>query len=159
MIGIPCLSASSFAQLALQSLAALGCGTKYIPGGRAEIMDLRPFVGNRRTSDPGRYARCAQLVIAQPALGLGSPTIGWTAAAIEATREFSDANFSRSVAARCLIIAAAGDQIVSTAASRAFAESSTSVDYRVVANSKHELLMERNDLRSQFWAEFDSFLA
>ncbi|MDA9451163.1 MULTISPECIES: alpha/beta fold hydrolase [unclassified Bradyrhizobium] len=159
MIAVPYLSGSGFARLALRSLVASGLGTKYIPGGRAEIMDLRPFVGNRRTSDPARYARCAQLVMAEPALGLGSPTIGWTAAAVEATREFSDADFARRVAPPCLIIAAAGDRIVSTAASRAFADSSTSIEYRVVANSKHELLMERDDLRSQFWAAFDPFVA
>lgn len=159
MIGLPFLSGSELARIALRSLVASGFGTKYIPGGRAEIMDLRPFAGNRRTSDRGRYERCARLVATEPALGLGSPTIGWTAAATEATREFADPDFPKRIVARSLVIAPVGDQIVSPAASRAFAERSSSIKYVMVANSKHELLVERDEFRSQFWAAFDSFLA
>ena len=51
-------------------------------------MDLRPFAGNPRTSDPERYARNAEIVATAPSLGLGSPTIAWTDAALEALQEF-----------------------------------------------------------------------
>jgi lysophospholipase len=131
----------------------------YIPGGSAEIMDLRPFAGNRRTSDTGRYARCADLVTAKPALGLGSPTIGWTAAASEAVREFADADYARRIEAHSLVITPGGDLIVSTTASRAFAAESSRITYVRVETARHELLMERNELRSQFWAAFDAFIS
>jgi lysophospholipase len=155
MIGLPYLGRSDLARVALRALVTAGLGTSYIPGGRAEIMDLRPFVGNRRTSDPGRYARCAELVAAEPALGLGSPTIGWTAAAAEAVREFANPHYPGRIEARSLIITPGGDQIVSTAASREFAARSNSISYVLVEAAKHELLMERNNFRSQFWAAFD----
>jgi len=157
MIGLPFLSESGLARIALRSLVSAGLGTKYVPGGHADIMDLRPFAGNKRTSDPGRYERCARLVAAQPDLGLGSPTIGWTAAAAEATHEFADPDFPKRIVARSLVIAPGRDQIVSPAASRAFTERSNSIKYVAVANAKHELLMERDEFRSQFWAAFDSF--
>ena len=125
MIGLHFLRESGLARIALRSLVGAGFGTKYVPGGHADIMDLRPFAGNKRTSDQGRYERCARLVAAQPGLGLGSPTIGWTAAATEATHEFADPDFPKRIVARSLVIAPGGDQIVSPAASRAFAPSST----------------------------------
>ena len=55
---------------------------------------------------------------AESALGLGSPTIGWTAAAVEAVREFADPDYPGRIEARSLIITPGGDQIVCTAASR-----------------------------------------
>jgi lysophospholipase len=158
MIGLPYLGRSNLARFTLRALVAAGMGSSYIPGGRAEIMDLRPFAGNRRTSDTGRYARCADLVAAEPALGLGSPTIGWTAAAVEAVREFADADYARRIEARSLVVTPGGDQIVSTAASRALAARSSRISYVLVETAKHELLMERDEFRSQFWAAFDAFI-
>jgi lysophospholipase len=158
MIGLPYLGRSNLAMFTLRALVAAGIGSSYIPGGRAEIMDLRPFAGNRRTSDIGRYARCADLVAAEPALGLGSPTIGWIAAAVEAVREFADADYARRIEAHSLVITPGGDQIVSTAASRALAARSSRISYVLVETAKHELLMERNEFRSQFWEAFDAFI-
>ena len=68
-------------------------------------MDARPFAGNRRTSDPGRYARNAAILVAEPALGLGSPTIAWTDAALEAMHEFADTGYPVKIRERTLIVA------------------------------------------------------
>jgi lysophospholipase len=84
-------------------------------------MDARPFAGNRRTSDPGRYARNAAILVAEPALGIGSPTIAWTDAALEAMHEFADTGYPTKIRERTLIVAPGRDEIASTAASRAFA--------------------------------------
>jgi lysophospholipase len=158
MIGIPSIGTSRLARAALRGAVAAGLGTLYIPGGRAEIMDLRPFARNRRTSDPKRYARAAEILVAEPALGLGSPTIGWTAAAAEAVHEFADPRYPIRIRTRSLIVTSGGDQIVSTPASRAFAAKSNFISYVPITEAKHELLMERDNFRSQFWAAFDSFI-
>ena len=120
-------------------------------------MDARPFAGNRRTSDPGRYARNAAILVAEPSLGLGSPTIAWTDAALKAMQEFADTGYPAKIRERTLIVAPGRDEIASTAASRTFAIRSGAVSHIVTAGAKHELLMEQDHYRAQFWSAFDSF--
>ena len=120
-------------------------------------MDARPFAGNRRTSDPRRYARVAAILVAEPALGIGSPTITWTDAALEVMHEFADTGYPAKIRERTLIVAPGRDEIVSTAASRTFAIRSGAVSHIVIAGAKHELLMEQDHYRAQFWLAFDSF--
>jgi lysophospholipase len=159
MIGLPYIGSSSgLLRAALRAMCALGLGQHYIPGGSSAHMDMRPFSGNRRTSDPERYARNAQVVAAEPSLGIGSPTISWTKAAMEAVYEFSSSEYAVAIRNPTLIVAAGGDDIVSTVASRTFARRSNSISYIVIAAAKHELLMERNAFRTQVWSAFDSFL-
>ena len=121
-------------------------------------MDLRPFAGNPRTSDPERYARNAKIVATDPMLGLGSPTIAWTDAALEAMREFAHPGYPGKIREPMLIVTAGQDRIVSSAASALFASRSAAASHLVIAGSRHEVLMERNDFRAQFWSAFDSFV-
>jgi len=158
MIGLPNLGSSLLARVIFRAMRLCGLGACYVPGGRSAIMDLRPFAGNQRTSDPGRYARNAATVEAEPKLGLGSPTIAWTDAAIEAMREFTDADYPAKIRDRTLIVAPGGDQITSPAASRTFASRSDVISYVLVEGAKHELLMEQEHYRAQFWAAFDAFV-
>jgi lysophospholipase len=156
MIGLPSPASSAFARSALRAMRVGGLGGSYVPGGRGAPMDLRPFVGNWRTSDPERYARNAEIVATVPMLGLGSPTIAWTDAALEVMREFGGADYPRRIRERMLIVTPGRDRIVSTAASGLFASRSGAA-HLVIADARHELLMEQNHYRGQFWSAFDSF--
>ena len=156
MIGLPSPASSPFARSALRAMRVGGLGASYIPGGRGAPMDLRPFTGNLRTSDPERYARNAGIVATAPALGLGSPTIAWTDAALEAMQEFAGAGYPGRIRERMLIVAPGRDRIVSAAASATFANRSGAA-HLVIADARHELLMEQNHYRGQFWSAFDSF--
>ena len=157
MIGLPFIGSSALVRAASRAMRVCGLGTSYIPGGRRTIMDARPFAGNRRTCDPGRYARNAAILVAEPSLGMGSPTIAWTDAALEAMHEFADTGYPAKIRERTLIVAPGRDEIVSTAASRTFAIRSGAVSHIVAAGAKHELLMEQDHYRAQFWSAFDSF--
>jgi lysophospholipase len=108
MIGLPFIGSSALVRAASRAMRVCGLGTSYIPGGRRTIMDARPFAGNRRTSDPGRYARNAAIVVAEPSLGMGSPTIAWTDAALEAMHEFADTGYPAKIRERTLIVAPPG---------------------------------------------------
>ena len=57
-----------------------------------------------------------------------------------------------------LIVAAGRDSIVSNAAIEAFAALLRSGSQLVVGGAQHELLMEQDRYRSQFWAAFDAFV-
>lgn len=159
MIGLPYIGSSRLVRAVLQAIRLCGLSTSYVPGGRSTVMDLRPFAGNRRTSDPDRYARNAAIVASEPALGIGSPTLRWTEAALEVVHEFADANYPVRGLDRTLIIAAGNDQIASTAASTTFAMRAKTISSIVIHGAKHELLMEQNGYRAQFWSAFDSFAA
>jgi lysophospholipase len=157
MIGLPYIGSSALVRAALHAMRLCGFGTSYVPGGRG-VADARPFAGNKYTSDPERYARNAAILAAEPALGIGSPTIAWTSAALDAMGEFAGADYPARIRIPTLIVAAGQDEIASTAASTAFASRSGAVSDIVIAGSRHELLVEQSGYRAQFWSAFDSFV-
>jgi lysophospholipase len=57
-----------------------------------------------------------------------------------------------------LVLAAGADQIVSTRAIERFSVRLRAGSHLIVPGSKHELMMERDVYRSQFWAAFDAFV-
>jgi lysophospholipase len=135
-----------------------GLGPTYVPGGDSQVEQTKPFPGNRLTSDPVRYARNAAVLEAEPALGLGSPTVGWASAAFRAMEEFADPKYPASIRHPLLLVAAGSDAIVSTPATEEFAIRLRTGSHLILPGAKHELLMEQDRLRSQFWAAFDAFV-
>jgi lysophospholipase len=147
-----------FASLTMRALRMAGFGRSYVPGGGASAVASLPFVGNLLSSDPVRYARTAAIVDAEPALGLGSPTVAWIDAAYRAMRTFAEPQFAGHVRQPILIVAAGQDEVVSTPATAKFAERLRVGSHLVVAGARHEILMERDRYRAQFWAAFDAFV-
>jgi lysophospholipase len=143
---------------AARTMRLVGLGSRYIPGGTATVECTLPFVGNRVTSDPVRHARTAAVVEAEPALGLGSPTIAWADAAFRAMAEFEDAAYPARIRHPILIAAAGRDQLVSTPAIEDFAIRLRAGAHLVVAGARHEIMMEQDYYREQFWAAFDAFV-
>lgn len=159
MIGLRGYRSSAVARTAFRIGRFCGFGTSYIPFGYGTAMDLRPFDGNFRTSDAERYSRNAKIVTAAPDLGLGSPTIGWTAAALDVMREIAKRKPAADLALPpSLFMASCQDEIASSAATKRFARSKARACYSGVKGARHELLMEKNEFREQFWLCFDEFV-
>jgi lysophospholipase len=57
-----------------------------------------------------------------------------------------------------VVIAAGRDEIVSTAAVEEFSMRMRAGSHLIVAGSRHEILMEQDRYRTQFWAAFDAFV-
>src|SRR5262249_47486593 len=146
------------ARASARFMPLMGTGTSYIPGGGATAMASMPFAGNPLTSDPVRYARTGAIIEAEPLLGLGSPTIGWTAAAFRAMSDFADPVFPAKIRQPLLIIAAGHDVIVSTKAIEQFAVRLRAGAPLILPRSRHGRLMEQDRFRAQFWAAFDAFV-
>ena len=142
----------------IRCLNLVGMGTSYIPGGGATAIASQPFAGNPLTSDPVRYARTGAMIEAEPGLGLGSPTIAWTAAAFRAISDFVDPAFPARIRQPILIVAAGHDVIVSTGAIEQFAIRLRAGAHLVVPGARHEIMMEQDRFRGQFWAAFDAFV-
>ena len=57
-----------------------------------------------------------------------------------------------------LIVAGLGDKIVSVGAMEAMAGELRAGALAILPGARHELMMERDSLREQFWAAFDAFV-
>ncbi|HXW25615.1 MAG TPA: alpha/beta hydrolase [Xanthobacteraceae bacterium] len=158
MVALAGRSGSRGAKITARTLRYLGMGGAYVPGGSAKPVATRPFIGNPVTSDSVRYARTAAIVEADPDLGLGSPSVAWVDAAFRAMRDFAEPAYPAHIRQPMLIVAAGQDELVSTPAIAQFAVRLRAGAHLVISGSRHEILMEQDHFRSQFWAAFDAFV-
>lgn len=158
LIGLQEFRVGGLLQRGASVATAFGLGRLYVPGGGPLPRASRPFLGNILTSDPVRYERTASIIEAAPELAVGSPTLGWTNAAFALMEELANPVYPTSIRQPLLIVAAGEDRIVSTLSTERFATRLRAGHHLVIAGSRHELLMERDIFRAQFWAAFDAFI-
>jgi len=158
MIGVAFVNSMAIAGALLAAMRVTGLGTAYVPGRYRGVLDLRPFAGNILTTDPVRYARNAAILEAEPLLGLGGPTVTWCDAAFRAMRALQDPTYPARIRQPILIVGAGRDAIVSNTAIEDFGMLLRTGSYLVVNGAQHEILMEQDRYRSQFWAAFDAFV-
>ncbi|MDQ0505699.1 alpha/beta fold hydrolase [Xanthobacter agilis] len=139
-------------------LAYSGFARTLVPGGRSRPITEVPFARNPVNSDPERYARAAEVVRAFPELGIGAPTNGWLYAAFRAMDMLADPEQVREIRQPLLMVAAGGERLVSNAAIEHLASRLIAGAQVVVPAAQHEILMERDFFRAQFWAAFDAFI-
>jgi len=140
-------------------LVKAGREHRYVPGGTSEAVDGTPFEKNILTSDPERYARMVALAIKEPLLGLGAPTLGWLDAAFRSMEMVSAATYLKNIEVPLLVLGAGADTLVDSEAARRAAKLLPQAEYVTVAGSRHEIMMERDPFRAQFWRAFDGFSA
>jgi lysophospholipase len=153
--GTPTMSA---ARVVIGVSRLFGVGRSYIPGGDRTPVNARPFVGNILTSDPVRYVRNAAVLEAEPALGVAAPTVAWADAAFKVMKDFSQHAYSAAIRQPILMIGAGRDAVVSTQAIETFAMRTRAGSHLIVPGAEHEMLMEQDRYRGQFWAAFDAFV-
>jgi lysophospholipase len=158
LIDLQGFPATATAKIIVRTLRFTGFGSLYVPRGDIGVIDAQPFVGNILTSDPVRYARNAAILEAEPALALGPPTVAWTDAAYRTMAAMRERSYPAQIRQPILIVAAGNDAVVSNAAIEDFATLLRAGAHLVVAGAKHELLMEQDRFRAQFWAAFDAFV-
>jgi lysophospholipase len=73
-------------------------------------------------------------------------------------RRFDEPNFPRRLRTPMLIIASGADRVTDTAAAESFAARLRTGRIIVIEGAEHEILIERDVFRSQFWAAFDKFV-
>ena len=142
----------------LEALDALGMGASFIPGEGSRNLWSAPYEGNVFTTDPVRFTRIANLANAAPHLGLGGPTVGWAHAAFRLMNRFGEPTFALQLQTPMLIIASGADQVTDAAAAESFAVRLRFGGIIVIDGAQHEILIERDLFRSQFWAAFDAFV-
>ncbi len=136
----------------------LGLGGSFIPRGGRSVLSSKPFAGNKLSSDKTRYERTATILSLEPSLAVGDPTIGWAAAAFRAMREFADPEFGDRLIIPTLIFSGGADQICRKEASAELATRLRHSSFIELTGAAHEIMMERDSIRQQFWSAFDAFI-
>src|SRR6185312_4107955 len=100
--------------------------------------------------DEARFARTQKILLAHPQLRLAGATWAWLAAALRSMAWLKQ--LAPRITTRLLVIGAGADRIVLTADTRRFAARLPHAAYVEIAGAGHEMLMERDVFRAQWWA-------
>jgi lysophospholipase len=153
-----CMVRSRLAPAFARMMTLAGFGSAFVPGGGETSLSKKPFKGNRLTSDPVRYARNANAAAAIGKGAIGDPTIAWVNAAFRLMRRFADPRYPIRIRLPILIIGAGADPVCATPATERFASRLKAGRIIVLPGARHEILMEKDEIREDFWAAFDAFI-
>jgi lysophospholipase len=158
MIALCIIKHSGFTVGTVRALKYLGFGKAFVPSGGETSISTLPFKGNRLTSDPVRYARNAHVAHLIGEGAIGAPTVSWLDSAFRFMKRFTDPRFALKIRLPTLVIAAGADPVCATPATERFAARLKAGHAIVIPGARHEILMERDSIREQFWAAFDAFI-
>jgi len=158
MIRLTNIPLRTAAPAVLRAMRFAGLGGAYVPGGGPIGPSTMPFIRNPVTSDPVRHARTAAVIDANPALALGAPTVAWLDAAFRVMKEFANPAFPAKLRQPMLMVACGRDRLVSSGAIEDFGSRLRVGSYLILPGAMHEVLMEQDPFREQFWAAFDAYV-
>ncbi len=118
-----------------------------------------PFEDNVLTHDRARYEKALALYRAHPELRLGEPTWRWLKFGLELRGRLSEAFAAERLSCPVSVVAAGDDHVVNNGPIRRFAARLKDGTYAEVPSAFHEILMEVDGYRSQFWTVFDRLAA
>jgi len=143
------------ARLLAQAATRMGWSRKSIPGVKEYSLD---FEGNVLTSDEPRHNRFRELQAVAPNAIIREPTYGWMKAADDAMEDLHRAERFESLKTPIRIISAEQDMLVSAPDHKELASRSPLIDLVTIKGALHEILMERDEFRTTYWAAFDEFV-
>lgn len=138
-------------------MSSLGAGGNFAPGVEQK-WKRENFKRNPVTNDKERHARGQGLIAEEPALALAGPTIGWVSAATAATEGFAQPNALAHLRLPVLVLSAAQESLVDNKTHDAVITHLSDVTHVTIAGAKHEILMETDEVRAQFWEAFDALV-
>ena len=143
-------------------------GMKYIVWamrtvGRQNDFAIKPgpresFEDNKVTHDRDRWQLTEDLVEAAPGLELGPVTWGWLGASLDIFKRFGKPEKLARVTCPVFVASAAEEALVDNDSHQTIADQLADVEHISVDGARHEILMESDDKRAQFWAGFDRML-
>jgi lysophospholipase len=133
---------------------SLGAGQNFAPNVEKK-WKREQFKRNPVTHDKERHARGQGLYAEEPRLAIAGPTIGWVAAAADCCESFQQPSGFAHVKIPVLVFTAQEEQLVDNASHAAVGAMLPNFTQITIPGAKHEILMERDDIRAQFWSGFD----
>lgn len=154
MMKLSTLESSTVHSLASKMVSA-GFGQSYIFGGADGDLDK---THEMVTSDEEKFKSIATLYKKERKLLIGAPTWMWFLSASESMMHAISEEQINKIKTPTLVVSPKSDQIVDPAAHETMAKyNPESIQILRMADAEHEVLMEVDDIRSQFWVAFDAF--
>lgn len=157
MIGLSMIRAPRVAHLFANVFSALGFRGSYVPGGNDN--PFMNFEDNPLTSDPVRFGISRMIVAEAADLAIASPTIGWVKTSFDAMTRLQDPRTAQSISTPLLFVAGPEDRVTDTKATERFVANLQNGKLLKLEDAEHEILLERDALRHQFWQAFDEFVS
>ena len=133
-----------------------GRGESPLPGLKEQAYS---FEGNVLTQDPVRHERFRQLQLAAPEARAGLPKFDWLRAALAGMDRIQAPGALGSVPSEVLLVSASRDETVDATHHPKLASAyPDKIRLVTVEGARHELLMEADRFRDQFWAAFDQYM-
>lgn len=142
---------------ASKALCFLGLGAMPVSRGSDGIAE-NPFLNNRLTTDPVRYARNQTLGGPQGVLNLGPPTFAWLNATYRAIEYVTRIEHMARLHIPTLMVTAGADTVVESLASENYARNLRSGAHLTIDGARHELMQEADVYRDQFMAAVHAFI-
>ncbi len=136
----------------------LRLGSAFLPGQRQTPLGRADYPDNPLTLDHQRWNRDSAVLEANPQLAVGGPTYAWLRAAMKSMAALQRIDPAHGLRCPLLIVAAGRDTVVDVDATYRFAQNVAGVSMIVIREALHEILLERDEVRQQFFAAFDAFV-
>ena len=143
------------AEIICSLVCTAGGRQRYVWGG-GPFNPQMSFKSNPLTTDPVRFRHNRNLFAAQPELSLGSPTFGWLQEAFRGMRAAREQ--AALLACPTLIVRSLNDRVVGLPAINRFSADLTQATVLSFGNCQHELLMERDEIRSDLVQQIIAFI-
>ncbi|MEO1151590.1 MAG: alpha/beta hydrolase [Pseudomonadota bacterium] len=144
-----------YVRLLTKAAVAAGFANRQLLGVKEHSLS---FEGNVLTSDAKRHARFKALQDAKPEAMIFSPTYGWLNAATTAIEEIHSDTFKDKMRTPVMIVSAENDMLIDAGDHRQLAQWHPNITCVTVKGAMHEILMEDDHYRDQFWEIFDTFV-
>jgi len=131
----------------------------FLPGLPKRPAKRDEFPGNVLTSDRLRWDRDISTLEQYPQLGIGGPTFAWFRAAMDSFVELFHWPKAKGPSCPTLIMLAGQDRVVNNGDTMDFLKQAPGFSVITIADSQHEILHEKSEIREKFFAAFEAFIA
>jgi len=137
-----------------------GLGSEYVP----ELFDdpfEHTFEDDALTHDAARYNLWREQLFACPHLAVGSPTWGWLLFALRLGENLlkDKGKLIKRIRTPVSVVCSGDDSLMMKAPTRLYVKKLPKGRLLEIPGAEHEILMERDEYRRVFWAEFDETVA
>ena len=154
MLDIQLLRQQSWLKTVISTCCLIGMKNHYPPLHRSQSPFTMKFERNPLTRNRSRFERNQMILRTRPDLALGMPTLGWLKEAMRAIDDLPQVitSLQQSGPRHVLVIAPKQDRVTASEATRSFCAALDHVELVEINEIEHEVLMEHDAVRAQFWS-------
>jgi lysophospholipase len=139
-------------------VAAFGLGPQFAFGQNPYSADIHSDTRmNRLTSDRVRFAQEEAAIKVNPELAIGGVSFDWLVAAFKSTDLLMSSGYAESIVAPTLVFSAEREMLINNSKNEDFVRRMPHAIYEVIADGRHELLRERDEIRQYVLAKILQF--